>query len=520
MAYVTRISGRDIVDNDYNIEGSYIVEIAGPTTVQGVGTGVCAIVGEFLKGPTDEPVEIFSSEDLINTFGGWSDYSNPGFSNVTGSESIDPSATAGVTEGNGYLSIYGKKYPRLFICRVDDSVATCDLTLSGAIALTIPAGATIADDDASNIFAFCDDLVIEAADYVSGSVTFKDVPLRRVKGTTLTPTLTQLPDLVNILTAADQETDAVEFTSVTLGAVTDLTQAEIESRYSDAIDLLDIDDVDFNKINIVWTARHTANIYGYLKTNAVDASSKNYAGRCYVVSPEVGSDKTAIQGSTGVAVGNTSICRFDRCWFAGTEIEQNFPFITADPIKELSMDSTLVSRVASLPPEYNPAQIDDGWATWIVGLGGNFKSLKKADYVAFRAKGICAINMDPSFGAQVQSGVTSVDPAVYPTKRNIARRRIADYITGSLAQYAAQYKSKPYSKKNYNNLCLGVENLLYGLVRDERIAGYTSDYLTGNTADKVAQGIVTIILKVRTLSSMDFITFKAEIGETVEITAQ
>ena len=61
---------------------------------------------------------------------------------------------------------------------------------------------------------------------------------------------------------------------------------------------------------------------------------------------------------------------------------------------------------------------------------------------------------------------------------------------------------------------------LFGLQRDQRIAGYSSDYVTGNTADKAAAGIVVLILKVRTLSSMDFITFQVEVGETVEITTR
>lgn len=524
MGYVTRISGRDIVDADYTIEGSYIVEITGPTAVQGLGSGVCAVVGEFLKGPIDTPVEVFSSEDFKATFGTYSPYSNPGFDNVADADPIDPSTTgsvgdAGSIEGNGYYSVYGKKYPRLFVVNVDQSIATCTATIacSTDYALTIPAGTRFADADESNVFALCDDLVVASTDYTAHSAAFTTLRLRRVAGTATTVTLTQCLDTDAILTALEQSTSLLTITPSAISTITVLDQAEIESRYSDAIDLLDIDDPQINLINIVWVARHTAPIYTKLRTHCIDASSKNYAGRCYVCSPVIGETQATITGSSGVAVGNTSAARLDRCWFAWPGIKQSFPFDTVDTVREIPSDSSVAARIAALPPEYNPGMVDETAMPWVLGLEDSGKTLKKANYAALRSAGVIAINMDTVYGPTIQSGVTS---SQVNGLKNIARRRMADYITGSLAQYAAAYKGKPYNTKNYNRLCNGVENWLFNLQKDQRIGGYISDYVTGNTAAKAAAGIAVLILKIRTLSSMDFITFQVEVGETVEITTR
>jgi hypothetical protein len=528
--FVKRLT-RDIVTEDYDIEGGYVVDLTGPVTVGAIGSGVCAVVGEFLKGPS-VPTEVFSSDDIKNVFGSWSPYWNPGHTMISGSNQPlvgDEEAYVFNTEGNGLVSLFNKKFPRLFITNVDLHVTDCTITVNSAtdVALTIPAGTLVSDADESDVFATCDDIVVTADDYTSHVAVFKNVNLRRVSGTALTTvTLTKCKNTDAILVANEFEAGDATFVPSAIGTIVDYTQSFIEAQYVAAIGEWSVEDVDINSINLIWSARHSEVIASALKANAIEASQKNAAGRIAVIAPVVGTAKATAIGSSGLAVGNTSIARSDRVVFAFPAIKQYFGFISTgtisaeqDPIQELTADSSVVSIMSQLPPELNPAQLTD-IPTWVLGLEETNKKLSKADYISFRSKGVVAFNMDPSFGAMLQSGVTSVDPAVLPNKRNIARRRMSDFISGSLVTYAAQFKSKAYNTKNFNILCGGVSSFLAGLKTDQRIADYSTDFVTANTADKTALGIVTLIVRVRTLASMDFITFVTEIGETVEVSVK
>jgi hypothetical protein len=51
----------------------------------------------------------------------------------------------------------------------------------------------------------------------------------------------------------------------------------------------------------------------------------------------------------------------------------------------------------------------------------------------------------------------------------------------------------------------------------QRIAGYTIDARSGNTPELLAQGLFRIILKVRTLASLDSIVVESTIGESVVV---
>ncbi len=94
------------------IEGVIIVDLPPPGSVNGVGTGVVALIGEFadvsygvavssagVVSTKSQPVEIFSSQDLINKMGG--------FDETLGD--------TGVSGGNAFLALRNKSFSRL-IC--------------------------------------------------------------------------------------------------------------------------------------------------------------------------------------------------------------------------------------------------------------------------------------------------------------------------------------------------------------------------------------------------------------------
>lgn len=98
------------------IEGLTIVDLPPPQQVQGVGSGTCAIVGEFTDmtyattasstgtiSTKCVPVEIFSAKDMLDKVGGWD-------------ETIGDFGTSG---GNGFVEIRGKSFTRLIAVPVN-----------------------------------------------------------------------------------------------------------------------------------------------------------------------------------------------------------------------------------------------------------------------------------------------------------------------------------------------------------------------------------------------------------------
>jgi hypothetical protein len=98
------------------IEGVVIVDLPPPGAITGVDTGVVGIVGEFPDVTTatgvdgngnitsdPRPAQVVSSQDLIDQFGGF-----------------DPTlGDFGVSGGNGFVELYGKKYSGLVISAIN-----------------------------------------------------------------------------------------------------------------------------------------------------------------------------------------------------------------------------------------------------------------------------------------------------------------------------------------------------------------------------------------------------------------
>lgn len=116
MGFVRRFGyfpGQDVISQ---IEGVTIVDLPPPGQVSGVDVGVVCVVGEFadmrnavsvsstgVVSTNCQPVEIFSPKDLIGKVGGFD-------------ETI---GEFGVSGGNGYAAVRGRKYSRLVIAPVN-----------------------------------------------------------------------------------------------------------------------------------------------------------------------------------------------------------------------------------------------------------------------------------------------------------------------------------------------------------------------------------------------------------------
>jgi len=187
---------------------------------------------------------------------------------------------------------------------------------------------------------------------------------------------------------------------------------------------------------------------------------------------------------------------------------------TADGIVTVGSDGFMASVCSQLAPEENPGQQTDFLGA-VVALEDEAAGLTMADYINFKAAGICAPRIDDG-EVSFQSGVVNVDPLTYPNRKNVARRRMADYIQDSLANRAKAFSKKLQTERR--RLAVTSEQVawLEGLKKGERIESYAVD-TTRNTATTMAKGLWYIKHSVRTISSFESIVVESEVGESVVI---
>lgn len=310
-----------------------------------------------------------------------------------------------------------------------------------------------------------------------------------------------------------------------------LTEAALDAAYVNALAATLGPNSVARDANLVFSARQSNAIRTALRQNALDASGGGLAGRVAVVRPPLGTTTRAQARSTTAQPG-VGAYREQRVIYTFPGASTYVPQIatrglaggagfTVDGIIDTGMDSWVASLCSQLPPEENPGQATSFMSS-IVGLErGNpdVQDMREGDYTLFRKAGIAALRIADGTPI-IQSGVTSVDPATFPNLRNIARRRMADHIQDSAAPRLNAFNKKLATRERRAQILGELNGYLSGLESrsnpsSQRIDSYLLDAKSGNTPESLAVGIFRIIGKVRTLSSLDFIVFDVEVGESV-----
>ncbi len=317
-----------------------------------------------------------------------------------------------------------------------------------------------------------------------------------------------------------------------LPLVAALSESAIDALYVAAIDKTKSTNNVSKIVNLSFSARQSNIIRRQMRQNVIDASGGGCQGRVACIRPPLKTTRAVARGDAQPGVG---AYRDQRVIYSFPGAQTYVPSIatrgtaggagfTASGLVDVGADSWAASVCSQLPPEENPGQA----TTFLLGVtaieAGNsdVQDLTLGDYELFKSSGIMALRID---GGETffQSGITSVDPVLYPQRVTVARRRMADYIEDSLAGGVAQYV-KQLATLARRALILGeIDGFLAGLKSEgnptlQRIDSYRIDGKTGNTPDSLAKGIFRVIVKVRTLSSLDVIVLDCEIGTTVNIT--
>ena len=342
-------------------------------------------------------------------------------------------------------------------------------------------------------------------------------------GSTGTATAVVLPSPLAL--GAFSVTNPLPFTAA-------LTEAQIDAKYVSAINATKGVANVGKIVNLSFSARSSNIIRSTLRQNALDASAQGCQGRIACIRPPLKTTRAVARGSAQPGVGAYREQRVIYCFpgaqtyvasiaTRGTAGGAGF---TADGLIDVGMDSWTASVCSQLPPEENPGQ-ETTFLAGVLAIEANnpdVQNMDLGDYEIFKANGIAALRLDGG-SAFLQSGITSVDPTLYPQRVTIARRRMADYIEDSLAPAVMQFVKKLSNINNRALILAEIDGFLAGLKSVsnptlQRIEDYFIDGKTGNTPDSLAKGIFRVVVRVRTLASLDVIVLDCEIGNTVVIT--
>jgi hypothetical protein len=308
-----------------------------------------------------------------------------------------------------------------------------------------------------------------------------------------------------------------------------LTEAAIDAAYVTALSKTLSPNYVTRDTELLLCSRSSNAVRQAGRTNVIEASAV-LKGRKFVMRPPLNTRRidarsTSAQPGSGAYRSDRVIYSYPgTCMFVPQIASRGLAGgagFTADGIIDCGFDAFEASCMSQLNPEENPGQLTSFMSQALGVERGNsdVQSMDQGDYVAFRAAGIAALIMEDG-NATIQSGVVNVDPALYANIKNIARRRMADFVQDSLAVALKPFVKKLATKQRRGE-CVGVvEAFLHSLLSPgnpsaQRIEEYKIDAKSGNTPEALALGIFRIIVKVKTLASLDVIVLETTIGETV-----
>jgi hypothetical protein len=334
--------------------------------------------------------------------------------------------------------------------------------------------------------------------------------------------LSTLVNTVNVLVDQPSFVGLVVRNSSALTAAK--TEVQMDNAYIAALSATLNDQGPAREANYLLIARRTDTVVREGAANAVKATECGLFGRKYLTGDPLGT-------STNTAIANVAKYRSDRVFYTVKGFKVRVPQIaergtagglgfTSDGVITVRPDGPLATICASRPPEENPGQQTDLIdAFFEVDTFGEVLSIDS--YKAYRREGIIAPRVDRIAGPIFQSGVTS---SLESGRKTCARRKMADFIQDTLGELLLPYSKRINSQSRRNAVLATVNSYLGGLLSKnnpelQRIEAFSVDdsVNAGNTPESMALGIYRLAIKVRTLSSLDFIVATVEAGENTLI---
>ena len=468
---------------DFNkLEGVIISESNPPVAPQRASANSVILVGDFERGPANDPERVASIEEVAKKYG------NP--------------------QENG-LSLYGGN-KALRLKAWPDSLYVVRAVASDAQAATVTQ--TVATKDLVTLTA------LSKGAWGNGiEVVIADGSNANTKKITIVEGDSQeVYDNLEIAGKSDAELEAI---------FKDSKLVKVTGAHAN-------DEPENATLNLAAGDDGTLDATDY--KSAIEASNINVRGKIYFTDDQSAAVKTALANFVkserdGIAVVGTddaSVSVDDAITQADLLQDQEGRVIYVYnhikfPVLGTIQLETPVFLTASLlgltPPNLSLAAAANRVLTQ-TAVGVNTR-LSRADFIKLRDGGICGYEDDQDLGVRMRSAVTG------NTQWSINRRRMSDFLISSLARYLKNFQNEPNSLPNRASIRAAIRGFDDGLVRDGILP---SDADAGTTVLKIetegtstpeeqAQGIQKIIYQRRIFAEMKFIVLQAQIGESVTI---
>lgn len=322
--------------------------------------------------------------------------------------------------------------------------------------------------------------------------------------------------------------DQPDFAALTVTNSAALTAAkdevQMDNAYIAAMEATLNDQGVAREANYLLLARRTDTMVREGRGNAIKATECGLFGRKFLTGDPLGTD-------TATILANVALFRSDRVFYTGKGYKVRIPAIaergvagglgfTADGVITVRPDGPLATICSTRPPEENPGQQTDLIEDFFeVDTFGEVLSIDT--YKAYRAGGVLAPRVDRVAGTIFQSGVTS---SLETGRKTCARRKMADFIQDTMSELLLPFVKKLNTVSRRNAILATSNSFLASLLSAnnpelQRIEAFSVDdsVNAGNTPESLALGIYRLSVKVRTLSSLDFIVITVEAGENAII---
>lgn len=281
------------------------------------------------------------------------------------------------------------------------------------------------------------------------------------------------------------------------------TGSALIALYSLAIDALVDDDLPEREVNIVWTARTSAD--GLLRAkleNHVLVQKLSGVGRMAIAAPPLDTVAFAtVTGDTAPGVGASRAQEHIYNW-PGVQIfvpaAVGFNVKGADgllyktgvlDVPSTSWDAAILSQLA---PERDPGQSSDPVKTVmsaVLGVQRGVSGLGIDEYKRLKAVGIMAPRKDRTVGMIFQSGVTT---SLISGERDINRRRYSFFLEDSVASFLDPFAKEPMSEGLKDRIVGAIHDFLGAQIDGARAAAYSVDPRGGNTKELSNAGIFVV----------------------------
>lgn len=463
-----------------------VIDERAPTpSVTGVATNIAGYIAQFERGP-EEIVEIGSTQEFEETFG------------------------RSVFSGNQNLK--NKKFGRLRIRRVVSSTAA-----ASSLVLQDTGADPILTLSAASKGLWGNSISVKVS---LGSETGVKIEIEDTSVNAVLPT--EMYDNLDLVGKSQLEVDQIFAASAlvkasVIGVPADNLDILAATNMAGGLDGTVLDTnyeaplVDFEQeksANFLFTDKHSATINGYLKAHAAATQ-----------------DKMVILAGQENDTVSAALSDVENYRDVDGRIIYCYPWVQTR-LSGVATFQSPASWMASLLSQTSP-HIDPAYTANSQFLGGMLKlkrPISRAQYINLKDGGIAAFEQDPDIGFKIKSGV--VTQILDSSKVMIFRRRMADYLTTSVAFFLKNFQNAVNNRDN--RLACGAairqfiqlreqEGILPG---DDEVSGGLAkivDVETLNTDDSIALGYFKILWKQRIFSSMRYIVLTAEIGESVVV---